>query len=455
MKIRTILTLKITCVTVVVFLLCMGLIYWNSERMRSQTFFQELKDEAITEAYLFLEEQVDVQEIQSIYSSNKTFFNELSLYTDCFELLYQDVRQKEIIQESKKLFDDVLHRKEVRFYTGKYQCIGLLYRLDGNSYVILAAAYDEYGRSNLAHLWKTLSLLFVVGVALLFVSGYFLVRISLLRPIQRIVDEAESITAPHLEQRLPIKNQKDELGELCTAFNALLERLETSFNAQKMFISNVSHELRTPLATLIAGLDLCLQKERSEEQYREAIRDSLQDAQRMTKLIDGLLYLAEADYQKEQVKMQEIRLDELLLDVREFILRAHPEYHIELLFGQDEADDDRQITVTGNFYLLNIAFSNLMENNCKYSANNSSLVQISFWDKWSIVYFSDNGSGMTETDKQHLFTLFYRGEHHKEVEGHGIGMALVQKIIHLHQGSLAVYSQEGEGTTFVIKLPHV
>lgn len=116
-----------------------------------------------------------------------------------------------------------------------------------------------------------------------------------------------------------MKNEKDELGELSTAFNALLERLEVSFNSQKMFVSNVSHELRTPLAALIAELDLSLQKERSGEQYRQAMQNVLLDARRMTKLIDGLLNLAKADYQKEHIKMQEIRLDELLLDAREFI----------------------------------------------------------------------------------------------------------------------------------------
>lgn len=222
-----------------------------------------------------------------------------------------------------------------------------------------------------------------------------------------------------------------------------------------MFVSNVSHELRTPLAALIAELDLSLQKERSGEQYRQAMQNVLLDARRMTKLIDGLLNLAKADYQKEHIKMQEIRLDELLLDAREFILRAHPDYHIDLLFEQEEAEDDRLITVKGNLYLLNIAFSNLIENNCKYSADKSSFIQISYWDKWTIVRLSDAGIGMSEADKQHLFTLFYRGEQEKMAEGHGIGMTLSQKIIHLHQGNISVHSEQGKGTTFVIELPHI
>ena len=369
-------------------------------------------------------------------------------------MLYHDAIQNDIIKENREMIDRILREKEIEFYVDKYQGIGMLYSFGGKDYIVTAAAYDGYGYNNLFELRNTLLVLFVIGLSLLFVSGYILARASL-KPIRDIVREAETITAHHIDRRLPVKNGKDELGELSTTFNALLERLEASFNSQKMFVSNVSHEMRTPLAALIAELDLALQKERTGEQYRKAMQNALQDAGRMNKLIDGLLNLAKADYQKEQIKMQEIRLDELLLDVREFILRAHPDYHIELLFEQEDADDDNLITVQGNLYLLNIAFSNLIENNCKYSADKSSFIQISFWDKWTIVRLSDDGIGMSETDKQNLFTLFYRGDQENKVAGHGIGLALAQKIIHLHQGNITVHSEYGKGTTFVIELPHI
>lgn len=456
MKIRTKLTWQNTGVTAAVFLFCMCLIYLLSEQARSRTFFHDLKSEALTKAHLYLQNQVDAQTMQSIYLNNRKFINEVevAVYTTDFRMLYHDAIQSDIIKEDRNMINDILRRKEIEFYIGRYQGIGMLYSFGGKDYIVTAAAYDGYGYNNLYELQQTLLILFVVGLTLLFLAGYFLARASL-KPIREIVKEAESITAQHIHKRLPVKNEKDELGELSTTFNALLERLEISFNSQKMFVSNVSHEMRTPLAALMAELDLALQKERTGEQYRQAMQNVLQDARRMNKLIDGLLNLAKADYQKEQIKMQEIRLDELLLDVREFILRAHPEYHIDLLFEQEEADDDRLITVMGNLYLLNIAFSNLIENNCKYSDNKSSFIQISYWDKHTVIRLSDSGIGMSDTDKAHLFTLFYRGTQENVTEGHGIGMALSQKIIHLHQGTISVHSEEGKGTTFVVELPHI
>ena len=456
MKIRTALTLKNTGVTATVFLLCMILIYLVSEQTRDKTFFRDLKSEGITKAHLFLADQVDARIMQSIYLNNRKFINEVevAVYTTDFQMLYHDAIQNDIIKETQEMINDILRKKEIEFHIGKYQGVGMVYPYRGKEYIVTAAAYDGYGYDNLIGLQKTLFILFIVGLSLLFITGYFLARVSL-QPIRNIVNEAETITASQIDRRLPVKNEKDELGELSTAFNALLNRLEISFNSQRMFVSNVSHELRTPLSALIAELGLSLQTERTTEQYRYAMQNMLQDARRMTRLIDGLLNLAKADYRKEEISMRDVRLDELLLDVRELILRAHPEYHIDLLFGQEEADDDRLITTMGNPYLLNIAFSNLIENNCKYSGNNTSSVQISFWDRWTIIHLSDNGIGMSEIDKQNLFTLFYRGEDEKIVEGHGIGMALSQKIIRLHGGEIAVHSERGEGTTFVVKLPHV
>ena len=106
-------------------------------------------------------------------------------------------------------------------------------------------------------------------------------------------------------------------------------------------------------------------------------------------------------------------------------------------------------------YLLTTAFVNLVENNCKYSSNRTSSVLIAYWEQWAIIRLSDNGVGMSDADKENLFKLFYRGENKNIAPGNGIGMTLTQKIIHLHKGELTVSSHKDEGTTFVVKLPHI
>lgn len=455
MKIRTSLTLRYSCVTALLFLLFASVVYYLSERSRSNTFYRNLKSEAITKAHLFLNNQVDADAMQSTYLNNKQFIDEVevAVYSPDFEILYHDAISNDIIKEDISMINNIIDKREIYFNIDKYQAVGFVYTFSGRDYVITAAAYDGYGYTNRDQLWEWLLLFIIIALVIVIGVGYMFAKIAL-KPIADIANEAETITATQINKRLPVKNEKDELGELSVAFNALLERLENSFKSQKMFVSNVSHELRTPMAALIAELDISLLKERTGEEYRNSINNALIDADRVVKLINGLLDLAKSDYAPEQIKMTNIRLDELLIDSIDLALKAHSDYHVELLFDQ-ESDDDSVITICANSYLLTIAMVNLIENNCKYSSNHTSIVQISFWDENTIVRFSDNGIGMSEKDKEKLFQLFYRGENKGDIAGHGIGMALTQKIITLHKGEISVHTKEGEGTTFLVRLPHI
>lgn len=174
-----------------------------------QDVFHDLKSEAVTKAHLFLQNQVDAQTMQSIYLNNKKFINEVevAVYSADFQMLYHDAVQNDIIKEDRAMIDRILKEKEMEFYIGKYQAVGIRYSFGGKDYIVTAAAYDGYGYDNLLELQKTLVVLFVVGLSLLFAAGYFLARASL-KPIRDIVKEAETITALHINRRLPVKTKK-------------------------------------------------------------------------------------------------------------------------------------------------------------------------------------------------------------------------------------------------------
>ncbi len=455
MKIRSKLTIRYTGVTAAIFLLLMLAIYFFSEQNRSSAFFRDLKKEAITKANLFFENRVDAETMQSIYLNNRDFINEVevAIYDTTFHLLYHDAIDIDIVKETPDMIHQIVEKKSIEFLQGNFQAIGIIYDFQGKEYIITAAAYDAYGYDRLKSLRVMLILLSALGITILVGAGYLLARAAL-SPVSGIVNEVEGITASQMNKRLPVKNKKDELGELSETFNCMLERLENAFCSQKMFVSNVSHELRTPMAALIAELELATLKERSPEEYKSAIRNALQDSRKIVRLITGLLNLAKADYLPEQIKMEQVRLDELLLDAREVVLKANPDYSVMLIFEQ-EADDDSVLTVSGNSYLLKTAFVNLIENNCKFSFNKTSSVRISFKDEISVASFSDTGVGMSEEDLEKVFVPFYRGDNQSEVPGYGIGMTLTHKIIALHQGSIQVESVKGKGTTYIVGLPHI
>ena len=455
MKIRNHLALYYSGITAIVLIFILSFIYVFSEQSRSKEFYRDLKKEAITKANLFLDNRVDAETMQSIYLNNREFINEVevAIYNKTATLLYHDAIEIDIIKETPYMIEQILERGVIEFYQDQYQAIGIVYTFKGVEYVVTAAAYDGYGYAKQSALQIILLFSAIIGLGLLLIMGYLLAKRAL-NPVSRIVKEAERITASNLDLRIPVINKKDELGELSMTFNRMLDRLEKAFESQKQFVSNVSHELRTPMAALIAELELALLKERSINEYKQAIEHALNDAKRVTKLSEGLLNLAKANYEPEQIKMEEVRLDELLLDARSLVLKANPNFKVDLLFEQ-ESDDPNLITVFGNSYLLKIAFVNLIENNCKFSDNKSSLIQISFWDKSSIIRFTDTGIGINPADFKELFTPFYRGSNRDYAKGHGIGLTLSYNILQIHQGSLAIHSEVNSGTTYIIEIPHI
>lgn len=455
MKIRTKLTLRYTIVTAAIVSVLIAVILIFANINREKEFFRVLQSEAITKAHLFLNGRVNPVMMHDIYMNNREFINEVevAIYDSTYTLVYHDATEIDIVKETPEMLREILEGNNVEFHEGDYQIVGFTYDYYGEHYIVTAAAYDGYGHAKQRTLVSTIILIWLVGILLLAVVGYLLAKMSL-ASISAMVDEVESITSSNIDKRLEVPNPGDELGELAQTFNLMLERLEKAFNNQKMFVSNISHELRTPLAALIAEFDVILFRNRSADEYREAIEHARLDAKKIERLSLGLLDLAKADYDTNQISLRNIRLDELLFDACDILAKANPDFNVDLIFDE-MMEDETMITVKGNEYLLKTAFVNLMENNCKFSADKTSRVNISFFQGNSVLRFSDTGIGMSKEEVKNMFTPFYRGKNSNNTSGHGIGMALVHKILHLHQGTIRVRSQEGEGTVFILEIPHI
>lgn len=455
MKIRTKLTLRYVAITAAVFSALLIFIFVFSEKSREKHAYLTLKQEAVTKAHLFLSGRVDAEVMQSIYKNNREFINEVevAVYNTGMQLLYHDASDIDIVKETPEMLQEIRDKRSLEFYLEEYQVVGLIYEFGEKEYILTAAAYDGYGYEKQQELAIILFISWIIALIFLAIAGYLLAK-GALAPVSRIVDEIEDITESSLDSRLVPKHPNDELGELSTTFNEMLDRLEQSFDSQKMFVSNISHELRTPMAALIAELELSLLRERTPEEYRKTIEMALSDSRKIERLSTGLLDLARSNYDPKQIAMREIRLDELLLDAREMVVKANKQNEVELIFDLN-IEEESLITVIGNEYLLKTAFVNLIENNCKFSENKTSFVNISFLGDYSVVRFTDSGIGISEEDAKNLFKPFYRGGNSGYSSGHGIGMTLVQRIVQLHKGTVRVHSQLGEGTVFICKIPHI
>lgn len=450
MKIRTRLTLLFTLITATILLAFAFVVYYSAKESREKEFYSVLKKEAVTKANLFFEAKVEANTLQDIYRSNRKVLNEVevAIYDKNFNLLYHDAIDIDRVKETPKMVDEIYKKGEKHFYQDDWQVVGMRYKFEGKVYIVTATAYDQYGYSKLESLYETIGIVFFISVIIIFFAGHFFSK-KAFQPVTEMMEKARRISATNLDLRLSVNGNKDELSQLANTFNAMLIRLENSFDAQKNFVSNISHELRTPLAAIIAELELSLNKERNLEEYKSAINYALSDARKLARLSNSLLDLAKANYDPSEISFKPLRIDEVLLDARQQILQVYQGYKIVIHF-ENELENEDEISINGNEYLLKTAFVNLFENGCKFSNDHRSKVSI-FADKNNIqLKFSDCGIGISTEDLKNIFTPFYRGTNKEFADGNGIGLSLTQKIIQLHNGSIIVASTVSEGTTFSV-----
>lgn len=427
-------------------------IYFFSADYREDDFYKRLKNKALNAAQLLIEvEEVDANLLMKIERDNPSNLpNErIIIYDYKNEELYSSDAENEIKIDSATL-DEIRLRKEIRFKSGEYEVLGFLFTERYDRITVVAAAKDIYGISKMKNLRNILLLIFFMSVIIVPISGWIYSGRAL-SPIFNLVRQTESISAAHLNLRLVTNNKTDEIGKLVQTFNLMLDRLENAFLAQKYFIANASHELRTPLTSITGEIEVTLIRPRAVEEYQDVLRSVLEEIASLSQLSNQLLLLAQtsAEPKKQELALQ--RVDELLWQAKEELVKSHPDYNIDI--DLDVHLDDRSLTVLGDEQLLKIAFSNLLDNGCKYSDNNSVVVRLKSIQRAITIEFQNEGMGIVPQELNTIFQPFFRGSNTRNLKGHGIGLSLVHRIISLHEGSIEVTSKMGGKTMFTISIP--
>ncbi|MDH6250831.1 two-component system heavy metal sensor histidine kinase CusS [Chryseobacterium sp. H1D6B] len=448
MKVRTRLTLLFTLVTAMLMSFYGITVYFSSKEAREKSFYAELNNEAEAKANLFFQGELNAREMHELYKNNTQTLNEVqvAIYDPEFNLIYHDDAKVDFVKENRQMLSNIFKNKQISFYLNDFQVIGMVYPHDGKQYAVTAAAYDQYGYNSVNHLLTISIISFIIILALIYLAGLFLSK-KALNPAVEMVDQIKKVTAGKLQLRLNYSEEKGEFYELEKSFNQMLERLDNSFNAQKHFVSNISHELNTPLAAMTAELELALQKEYPSEEYQKIIQNTLEDVQNMSRLSSSLMNLAKASYDPAEISFSEIRIDEILLDSYAKIRKENPRYSIQL--NLDPSIEEQKLIHEGNSYLLLVAFNNLIDNACKYSPDNTCIINVTLVSDHLSIEFINKGSSVSAKEYQNIFKPFYRSENSLHEKGYGIGLYLTEKIISLHHAQIAVSSQENT-TTFQI-----
>lgn len=269
-----------------------------------------------------------------------------------------------------------------------------------------------------------------------------------LAPVRRVADTAATIEeSSDLGRRVSYRGPKDEIGDLVTTFNHMIDRLEKGFKSQRQLIGDASHELRSPLTVIKGNLEL-LNRNIDEPGRREALRACEAETNRMVKVVGDLLLLAEVDSGQLEAK-ESVPLTSI---VREEVSRLGP------LAGRRHIDVRKsdEIYVRGSSNRLRQLVANLLENAIKYTADDGT-IKTSVYRQDGQVRFevSDDGIGISPEDLPRVFDRFYRAEaaRSRQTRGTGLGLAIVKAIAEQHGGSVSVASTPGKGSTFTVQLP--
>ena len=286
----------------------------------------------------------------------------------------------------------------------------------------------------------------LVALTLTAILGGVIVRRAL-SPVSHITQIAKSIeTSPDLSRRVGYSGPMDEIGHLATTFDHMIERLDRAFKSQKKFVADASHELRTPLTVIRGNLDL-LRHNLSEVDHRESLRVLEAETERMVKIVNNLLLLAEVDSgQLQQQKM--VNLKEILKSELE---RAR------LLAGERKLAIGRQedFVATGDAQRLKQLLGNLVDNAIRHTPEDGAISLSLFRDgEWACLEVEDTGEGITTKHLPHIFDRFYRVDKARSRDrgGAGLGLAIVKEIAEEHGGKVTVTSKVGKGSTFTIWL---
>jgi signal transduction histidine kinase len=331
--------------------------------------------------------------------------------------------------------------------------------------LILGTPVDPGGQ-----LHRLLLTLLLGGVGMLVVAsaGGFWLADRAMRPVKTITQAARQISETDLSRRLNLKSQ-DELGELAATFDRMLARLQAAFDRQRQFTADASHELRTPLTIINLEANRALSAKRTSKEYHHALSLIQSENEFMTRLVNNLLTLSRMDAGQTALKLEQIDLSDLALEVVERLTPIAAQRQVHLSIGELP-----QLIIEGDRQYLTQMIVNLIENGIKYTQGEDKRVRVETGcreiEGQSMAWLKviDNGPGIPAEHMPKLFDRFYqmdssrtRGPQTEGDEaavqevtaGSGLGLSIVQWIARAHGGEVAVESQPGQGAAFEVRLP--
>ncbi len=316
--------------------------------------------------------------------------------------------------------------------------------------VMLISVSTDNIELNMSYLKNSMLILEMIGgFIIVFFSA--LMSAKLVKPLHQMSKSIEVIQTGYGGEQLEI-NDYSETIQICKMFNAMLGRMKVLDDSRQEFVSNVSHELKTPLTSMKVLADSINSMEDAPlELYQEFMGDIGNEIERETKIINDLLSLVKMDKSAADLNVTSTNINELLEQIMKRLRPIADKQHVELVM-----ESFRPVTADVDEVKISLAITNLIENAIKYNRENG-WVHVTLNADYQYFYLKveDSGIGIPEDSLEHIYERFYRVDksHSREIGGTGLGLAITRNAILMHRGAIKVFSTEGEGTIFNVRIP--
>jgi two-component system heavy metal sensor histidine kinase CusS len=337
-------------------------------------------------------------------------------------------------------------RNDYRTAAKLFSLVAFNEHFNGQTYTLQMAqdrSSDEQVERNFAVLFVVVLLGGVLASALIAI----IVTRRGLQPLRQMTQSLRRIGPDQLKERIGSKGWPRELQPLAVAFDQMLTRLDDSFTRLSQFSADLAHELRTPIANMLGEAQVALTRDRTAAEYRETIESAVAECERLSRIVDNLLFVARVDAAREPIAGKQFDARAAVEKIAAFYQTVADDHHVTISCsgdGQIYADPD----------LFERAVGNLLDNALRFTPENGS-IQIALRQRETDfeVAISDNGCGIAPEHLPRVFDRFYRVESSRGSDGAGLGLALVKSIVDLHGGSATIQSQRGHGTTVRLIFP--
>jgi len=425
-----------SCLFSAVLAIVMLIVYYLFADLRENEFIGLLTEKAQTTAKLLIQVKEVSYPMQKIIDSNtvnKLYNEKTQVYNESRKLIYSSANKPGINWPGHD-FDKIKKYKSVLKKNDSYVVLGIYVIVENNGYYVLISADDTYYSNGVRDIKIILFCAFVTGIAIVWLLSFGLGK-KALEPLDNFRRKIQEINDSNLKVRLYKEEREDEINALANSFNQMMDRINNAYDRQREFTSNASHELRTPIARIAAQLENLSQRDELDEAVRVNLKSIFQDTFQLSDVVSSLVALADINSREHRLSFTKIRLDEIVYSSTAELAKIYPDFKLKFEI-ENNTGKDIDLEISGDETLLKIVFLNLFKNAYLYSDNGQPACLISQDEGRVTLYVTNTGEPPNVPDTASLFTAFYRGNNSTSIEGSGIGLSIVKRIVDYHKAEV-------------------